>query len=185
MAWIGRRPPARLTEPDRVARPQPFDDHRLRAVEHDELHVLVRHLVQVLEERQRRLAQPVGARREHAELPQLEADPEPAVGATFEHALPGELRAEPVHGGEGQPGRRSELGEGLPAVGRVLEGAEERQRTPEDGPPCHGLLAHAPSDQPEYPAVTSRRQTIRDCCPCGQLLLLQRPQSSVRTADGR
>ncbi len=53
----------------------------------------------------------------------------------------------------GSPVVGSELGEGLPALGRVLEGAEERQRTPEDGPPCHVLLAHAPSDQPEYPAA--------------------------------
>jgi hypothetical protein len=53
-----------------VASGDSLDVHGIHAVQHGKLDVLVGGLVQVLQERQRRLAQPDTARREAGRLPQ-------------------------------------------------------------------------------------------------------------------
>ena len=83
----------------RLVRGEPLDQQRLAALADGEQDVLAGDLLEVAHERQRDLLEPLAARRERGDLPQPQADGEPAVGAALQRA--------PGHQPAGQPQRRS------------------------------------------------------------------------------
>ena len=98
------------------------DVQHLGAVEHSQVHRLVRGLEQILHERERRLAQVPLPGHELAELEGPHAEPVDAMLA-FQHAQLEQLAGQPVHRGLRDPGTAGHLGQGQGPVGRAV-GAE-------------------------------------------------------------
>ena len=103
-----------------------FHHQDLRAVQHAELHGDPRGLVQVLQERQRRLAQFQPDRRQARDLEQAVPDAVPVAGL-FQPAEPDHAVRGPVRGRAGQPAPGDQDGQRELAVVRV-ERAEDRRR---------------------------------------------------------
>ena len=128
-----------------------LDDQDLRAVEHAELHGDLRGLVQVLQERQHRLAQLQPDRRQAGDLEQAVADAVP-VARLFQPAEPDHPVGGPVRGRAGQPAPGDQRGQRELTVGGV-ERAEDRRRPVEPalGQPAPGDACPAEWDSSLVP----------------------------------
>jgi len=90
---------------------EPLDVDNVGAVADGQVHVLVGGLVEVLQERQRRLAQCDAARGEGGDLPQAQSDVVAAGFVALQRAPCGQRRGEAVRGGQGQVGAAGDVGE--------------------------------------------------------------------------
>lgn len=112
---------------------EPLDVDDLVAVADRELHVLVRRLVQVLQVRQRDLAQRETARGQRRELPEPEPDVVDPVRVPLQGAPLGERAHQAVGRGEGQPGPAADVGQGERRV-VVVEGGQHGEQPVRGGP---------------------------------------------------
>ena len=87
---------------DRAAAGQPFDKERLPAVQHGEVHVLVKHLLDVLHEGQCGLSELKRGGIAVDELPEPQAEADRAAGADVKESVSGQLPDQPVRGGQGK-----------------------------------------------------------------------------------
>ena len=100
-ACKGKRPAHAGQNAHGVTARDPLDVQDLVALAHAELGVLVRDLVEILEERQRGLPERNPARRQRCDLPQAQADPVRAIAVALERPRRAELAHQPVGRGEG------------------------------------------------------------------------------------
>jgi hypothetical protein len=90
----------------------PLEYDRHATVEHCQLRMLMRRLVEVLQERQRLFAKADAAGCERGELPQAQADLVPPVDRAFQQTLGEKFSDEPVRGRQGQAAASADHGKG-------------------------------------------------------------------------
>src|SRR5690606_39980104 len=96
---------------DGVAGGDPLDVDDVQPVQDGEVDVLVRRLVQVLQERHGGLAQREAPGRERGDLEEPQADPVQAAVVAFQRSPVRQLPDQPVGGGQRQAGAAGDLGD--------------------------------------------------------------------------
>src|SRR6266516_1247653 len=129
-----------------LAAADPLEVDGVRAVEHRELHVLVRRLVEILEVGQRSLAQPYVAVRARRDLPQAQADPVATRLVALDGAPVGQLAEQAVGAAQRQRGQPADLGEREPRIRRT-ERVEDPQHALDDRDVRPGAHERHPSTQ--------------------------------------